>query len=587
MKKILMKSMALTIMSVMLIGNMPVVANAEETENKVRTLSYEEYLEQVELEEKGYVVSDNDSEMDDEIKNVEDLLKGKPVIECDNIDTQAEQSSNKESEDIVISEDSGIAQVENDGIVPYAAPQAGLRMIYMNPETLKNGQPTTETQIAWIWNFSDEDGDVLLQRRISGFPEVYILGALENDLGFATQFSDPGHYTVNYWVMDTGGEISESSYTVDVVPVEDFQIIEGDFTSLDEVQTYEVEVDYSTIDTAAFCLVRTGKSNVLMRIIDESGTQLAYRSTSATGGRRWYFLDKPSSNATVETYTITVNATSYEPGSSGFRVLIGDKNDVEPMISGPENAVWIDLYSEAKMNNYPTSYTPNRDESWYRFTSDGATVFTLLTCYPETRFQVREVSTLGIIYDSDRVETAHRTQFCPTAFDHVEKDRMILTAGRDYYLVIYAVSEISPLPFVEQSINVAVGNPYTSSGSTTAFATSSVTATSSAYSASRSIRVGDNGLTIPTTAVAKSVLFQTTTSGITQSKIDYWRIQAPNTSLWVNSNRFASTIDMDYKKDSTNNKNINGTWQISLQAANSTITLVPGIYITYNYEWGD
>jgi len=150
--------------------------------------------------------------------------------------------------------------------------------------------------------------------------------------------------------------------------VGDYQVIEGDFSSLGEKKTYNVDIDFSDIDTAAFALVKTGKSDISVTISDSEG-ELKNLHTYKGCSRGWYFVDKPSLDATVVSYTISVEAISYDSEASGFRVMAGDKKDIESMISGIENAVWLEYFTEKKKNQFFTLYTPNRDESWYRFTS--------------------------------------------------------------------------------------------------------------------------------------------------------------------------------------------------------------------------
>lgn len=64
-------------------------------------------------------------------------------------------------------------------------------------------------------------------------------------------------------------------------------------------------------------------------------------------------------------------------------MMAGDKKDIESMISGIENVVWLEYFTEKKKNQFFTLYTPNKAESWYRFTSSGTDVFTILNCYSD------------------------------------------------------------------------------------------------------------------------------------------------------------------------------------------------------------
>lgn len=469
----------------------------------------------------------------------------------------------------------------------------GLVPVILNEDSLKSGQFTTETQIAWLWDYPNEN-DTNLHAVYGGFPGDYCLGDLNNDAGFITRFYTPGVHSVLYQVIDeSSGEISElRGYNVHVVPIEDFQVIEGEFSAKDEIQTYEVTVDFTTLttNTAVFGVIRKGKSNVSMTVTDSTGTEVGKEGVGPVGARAWCFIERPSAETTTETYTITMKALTYDEAGSCFRVVVGDKKDFEPIISGLENAVWLDLYSEEKSNWFLTSYTPNRDESWYRFTADGTMVFTLLACFPQIRFQIRDVEDLYVMFDSDEEKNnnVHRSKHCLN-YGYGEKARLATTKGQDYYLVVYSQSPISAENIIEKHVNITVGKPHMGYDTTQVFSSSQLTATTSGYSPEVNIVVGDNGETLPRTAVADKITIKSATSGIQLYMMEYWRVKYPGAMDWTNSGYVYPTIDMGYVKDSDNNKNINGIWKISVKAssAGKTFTFVPGLDIVYRYELGD
>lgn len=369
-----------------------------------------------------------------------------------------------------------------------------------------------------------------------------------------------------------------------------YQIIEGDFSSLGEKKSYNIDIDYTDIGTAAIALVKTGKSDVSLSISDSDG-ELKNMHTYDGCSRVWYFIDKPSLDAKVVSYTTSVEARSYDSDASGFRVMAGDKKDIESMISGMENAVWLEYFTEKEKNQFFTSYTPNREESWYRFTSSGTDVITILNRHPEIRFRIYDVDTLYTWFDSDERnevnENVHKTNFCQS-YNYAEKARITLTAGKDYYLVVYSLGTISAQPLVEDTMNITVGKPNMARGITTIFATSKLTATSSSYSPAVNIIVGDNGKTIPKTAVVERV-DRKSDPGVRLSELPYWRIKYPGARAWLTSGQCEPSIEIGYTKDGTNNKNMNGIWQISAKASSvaSPLTVTPGIYMMYYYELGD
>jgi len=221
--------------------------------------------------------------------------------------------------------------------------------------------------------------------------------------------------------------------------------------------------------------------------------------------------------------------------------------------------------------------------------TSGTDVFTILNYYSEIRFRICDVDTLYEYYDSNETtnKDAHRTNFCQS-HHHAEKDQITLTAGKDYYLVVYPLSTISSKPLVEDTMNITIGKPNMSRGDVTVFATSTITATSSAFSPAASIVVGDNGKTVPRTAVVWRV-DRRNRPGLLLSELPYWRIKYPGGRNWITSAQCDYIIDIGYTEDGTNNKNINGIWQISGKADKhySPLTYTPGINIAYYYELGD
>lgn len=117
--------------------------------------------------------------------------------------------------------------ITNNDIMPLTNPQPDLRLFVANPETLKDGQPTTKSELIWVYNDSDADGDEIVARLVEGFPEGYATALHDNagnEVGFITRFTNPGTYTVDYYVMDSAQEISGIRYSLTIVTVGDYKI---------------------------------------------------------------------------------------------------------------------------------------------------------------------------------------------------------------------------------------------------------------------------------------------------------------------------------------------------------------------------
>lgn len=235
-----------------------------------------------------------------------------------------------------------------------------------------------------------------------------------------------------------------------------------------EIKNYIVRVDYSSFDTAAICLVRTGKSDAEMTVTDSSGNKVASLTSNSTYARSWKFVDKPAGTV-YEDYTIMVKSTTYNATQNSFRICIGNKADVETMLSGKENAVWLNRYTESSRNMFMTHYTPNTGESWYRFTAGGDTVFTLMSHHPQVRFKVCEAKDINnIVYRSIDVENAHKSKFC-LSYGYAEKDKITLKSGTDYYMVIYTPNAINGGEFIDDTMNLCVGKAAMAPGSVTVY----------------------------------------------------------------------------------------------------------------------
>lgn len=135
------------------------------------------------------------------------------------------------------------------------APTPNLQIIVDNADSLKNGSATTDTVLIWLYNDSDADGDTITARMVEGFPEGYILGGLNDntgrEIGFVTEFFNPGEYTVDYYVMDSHQKISGIRYTLDVLTKGDYSVYTGELSSPTVIDTYTVPIDFSAISTAA------------------------------------------------------------------------------------------------------------------------------------------------------------------------------------------------------------------------------------------------------------------------------------------------------------------------------------------------
>ena len=476
------------------------------------------------------------------------------------------------------------ASITNDMDIARTAPTAGLIPVIVNEESLVDGQITTETIIVFFYDDTDADGDAITGRYVDGNAVDFILG--EVDGGFVMQITVPGSYQLYYQVEDSAGEFSRIvGYAIDVIEapvVEPYQVFEGSFSSANDSVTYDFSIDFTEMDSAAVCLVRKGYVGASIEVYDESGNQVFIRSTGSRQAKNWGFIDKQSSDATVCNYTIVAKPKSYENRASDYRIIIGDKNETELMMSGIENTVLLEQYYETKTNLENSSYVPNVGEYWFKYKRESTSVITILSNVSDIRFKILDASGTHVMYDSAADSDTHKTSFVGSgAFTCAEKARLNTVVGTEYYLVVYSTNPNNNLSLRTGTMGTAVGNPVMCADQTRISPYTSVKINASGH---RSMSFSVDGSDLPLTAQVDKV----TVNGVTMSYVYQWGTSAPNMSSWLYSDNFSSYIKIGYTFDSTNNALLHGTWQASFLGSEATTkTITPAFSFTYYYEYGD
>lgn len=504
--------------------------------------------------------------------NEDNLFK----LESDTADETEEESESvmtyNAASDSEAAADSDTAETsDDDTYTPYLVPYI------LNEDSLKDGQITTGTQILWMWNTDADENTV---RTIANIPGAYVttLDALGlEDSGFITAVTEPGDYTLVYYEEDSAGNISPIVYTFTVVPSEDYEFYQGTFTSADDVRTYDISIDFSNKSAAAVALVQPNDTKFTLTLTDSTGNVVK----TISGPQNWFYINKPSSGAGVCNYTATLKPTSFVSDSSDFEFMVGDKNCLEAMMSGAKAAITLKTNRVDDFHQFINAFTPVKNMSWFKFHSDGSSVITALTDHPELRFQIRDINNRTILWDSDSESSAHRDQYC-YPFNYAEKVNLNIPVG-DYYLVLYTTN-LAAGGLLEDSVNITVGEPHYTFDSKTFYSSSSLTIRQNTFN---SVPVYVSGL--PKSAVIKDVFFKTQNS-FGMSKVNYWKIKAPNKSYWFTSEDACyPMITCPYIQGSSTNSIANGTWYMAIRSSSyADGTLVyPGMDMQYYYEMGD
>ena len=198
----------------------------------------------------------------------------------------------------------------------------------------------------FFYNDTVDDDVTITGRYVDGSAVPYILG--EIDGAFVMQITEPGSFELYYQIEDSTGAFSRVvRYSITVVAAaEQYQVFEGSFSSAGASATYNFSIDFSQMDSAAVCLVRKGYVGTSIKVYDESGNQILARATTKRQAKNWGFIDKPSADATVCNYTVVATPNAYESRASDYRIIVGNKNDTELMMSGIENTVLLEQYYE-------------------------------------------------------------------------------------------------------------------------------------------------------------------------------------------------------------------------------------------------
>lgn len=360
-----------------------------------------------------------------------------------------------------------------------------------------------------------------------------------------------------------------------------YEAFEGSFSSAEDSVTYNFSIDFSQMDSAAVCIVRKGYIGTNMKVYDENGTQILAKSTNNRQAKSWGYIDKPSENSTVCNYSIVVKPNSYEDRASDYRIIIGNKNETELMMSGIENTVLLEQYYESKMNLQNSTYVPNVGEFWYKYTKNLTSIITIVNQADDIRFKILDVDTLLEKYNSETDAFAHRKEYTGS-FASVEKKELdVLEDGKEYYLVIYCTNPNKSLPIRTASMVTAVGNPIMHPGSVTITPGKSVLAPGSSFSAVSTFSILSD---VPKTAKVDRVYLY----GVQNSQIDRWRLTAPGQTGWTLNEASHSTIlHFSYTHDSKNNISLIGNWKAAFKSSGSNYTFTPRYEIYYYYEYGD
>lgn len=374
---------------------------------------------------------------------------------------------------------------------------------------------------------------------------------------------------------------SGSMVYADTTTTGNYQVFEGSLGTASDTNTYNVTIDSSVTTSSAICLVQTGNATIKAVVTDSSGNTITSLNTSKSCATSWFVYNEPG----LTSFNITVSSTYFDTNSN-YRVMVGNKSDIEAMLGGIDNTVILKTFVNSQNNYYYGNYIPNTQEQYFKFIAQSTpSAITLLSNYSQLRFMIIDPSSLSTIYDSNNDTSATRTTYIGY-YSYAQKKKIsTLTLGQEYYLVLYTpVALQSPGSLLQGYFNLAVGEANMGMGNSIAFySNSSITGTPTAFSPSAVITTSN----VPKTAVATKVYCQSKTSGIHMSDINIWRAKRADSSSWMTSLACYPSITVPYSYGSSSNKIVLGNWNFSFEPYSSNVTFQPGLSFDYNYELGD
>lgn len=360
----------------------------------------------------------------------------------------------------------------------------------------------------------------------------------------------------------------DSTETVDIATVENNLTYEGQWATSTEQEQHTFFVDFSGMDKAALCLVRTGLNNTEVTLYDSNNKVVSKLTTSDHQAKNWFYIARPSTDSSIFEYSIIVKPLKYtKKKSSSYRIMVGDKNKAESLMGEIENAVELDTYYESEGNFQSATYLPNQVSYYYKIVNWGSNnILTILLKNNNIRFRLWDDNNNIVLdsNDSDVSKSVHKTRFIGNAWSCAEKVDLsnLLNGKGPYYIEIYNLNKSTSSELISTNFLTAFGNPVMCYKSTKIMPGRTITINSNRYTES-TFNVSDSN--IPQTAKVDSISY----SGTAGSSIQYFRAMPPG-GTWGNGSSFSPGISFSYKKVSKLNYDVHGEWRVAYRASSSS-----------------
>ena len=390
------------------------------------------------------------------------------------------------------------------------------------------------------------------------------------------------------------------------VPSGKVQPIVDELASATAVYETTFTVDYSLNPVYHIFFIRTGYTGFTVTVTDIDGNNYIRHMNGANmaspTGREWTPLWNVGNHTGEVTYQLSVKVNGTFEKDCAFVILVDTYEEGMKALSGPTYRVPLERFldmppagSPIRANNlYRSFLVPIGDmKLYYSFVATGNDTISFQSAYEGLRFRIIDPAT-GVSkdsHDTSKFNGAHSVDPNGSSRNHFTRWRFNdLQPGKEYYIELYRASNHQTSPgFVNSSyalsgayVSIAVGGPRIRPVTMERHElTTTLRVTSSTTFADASIPVSG----LPASAFVFRL--EPTYRGTTLSNIQDFRYRSNSTSPWITSVGRWPVFDVPYTYLGTNNRPANATWGVGYRASFPTLTITPGILISYYYELGN
>lgn len=472
-------------------------------------------------------------------------------------------------------------------------PVADPAFFVLNPETMRDGNYTTETMffIATRWNNTDlcydPEGSPISIVYNSSFPAGYIT-FLEDTYGtyagYAIHIFNVGTYPFVFAFTDMYGGMSEIfGINFDIISRGSFEIIEGSLSSVNDKKTYEITVDYSAAYQYDIGFIRTGTGGFTVEVYDSNGEKCGTGNCWGPGYPHQYIktnisLTKPTGISGDYTYTVqvTTKESSYVEGDVSYRIAYGETSQKYYFFEDVSNCLDLPYYHTVRdFSQSEAEYVSNSPLSeygdYYKFTATGTEAVTLTSTYGQYRYKILDSTTLETLYDGANLTTFKASEYSSYSI----RVDINFVAGETYYVVVYDPNGTD----YRGGYSIMVGDPkvYYGGDSATLGATNFVSGGTYIWTFTLNTPNGRP-------AYVDSVSYHGTSAGWPMEG-GYFSVLTPGKSAWrTNSPQYYPTIDFKFDDIYTLRVTADGDWEFRIVAGKTGTYPGNTVSISYWFE---